>query len=275
MTGTTVDGEVRARDGARLAFTRRAAGPGAPRVVFVHSLALDRSVWTPVARALEGRVESVVYDCRGHGASDRGGLPFSTGQFADDLADLLDGLGWPDAVAAGCSMGGCVVQHFAARHPARARGALLVDTTAWYGPTAREDWAGRAAAAREKGARALVPFQLARWFGDAFRAGNPELMRELARVFAATDPDCYAAACSMLGEADLRGSAADVRCPVRVVVGEEDGATPPAMARALADLTGAGAAVVVPGTRHLTPMEDPGAVAAQLEALLAVCGAAR
>ncbi|MCA1218941.1 alpha/beta fold hydrolase [Streptomyces sp. 8L] len=261
---TAVEGEARTRDGVTLSYTHTPAPDGAPRIAFVHSLALDRSLWSRVTERLAGRVETVAYDCRGHGRSGRPEGPYSTGQFADDLSDLLDHLGWRDAVVAGCSMGGCVAQDFAARHGERTRGALFVDTTAWYGPTAVADWAERAAKARSDGLAALVPFQLTRWFGDAFRTERPALMERLARTFTANDLHAYEATCAMLGAADLRDSAARIRRPVAVLVGEDDTATPPAMARDLAGRAGGGEAVVVPGTRHLTPLENPEVVLAAL-----------
>ncbi|MEU3984368.1 alpha/beta fold hydrolase [Streptomyces sp. NPDC026672] len=268
MTATAGDGEARTRDGVPLSYTLHPAPAGAPRIAFVHSLALDRSLWSGVTAALAGRAEMVTYDCRGHGRSGRPGGPYTTGQFADDLADLLDHLGWTDTAVAGCSMGGCVAQAFAAAHPARTRAALFVDTTAWYGPTAPEDWAARAAAAREKGLDSLIPFQLTRWFGDAFRTAHPELMARLTEVFTANDLDCYEATCTMLGWSDLRDSAPSIPHPAAVLVGEDDGATPPEMAHTLARLVGDGPATVVPGTRHLTPLENPGVVVEALTALL-------
>jgi 3-oxoadipate enol-lactonase len=260
MTTTAIDGTARTRDGVDLSYTRYPAPDGAPRIALVHSLALDRSLWSGVTAALAGRAEVVAYDCRGHGRSGRPAGPYSAEQFGDDLADLLDHLGWRDIFVAGCSMGGCVAQAFAARHPSRARGALFIDTTAWYGPTASEDWAARAGTAREKGLESLVPFQLTRWFGDAFRAAEPKLMERLAEVFTANDLDCYAAACALLGSTDLRDSAASIPHPAAVLVGEDDRAAPPSMARDLARLIGDGPATVVPGTRHLTPLENPAAV---------------
>lgn len=268
MTATAIDGQARARDGVTLSYTRQPAPAGAPRIVLVHSLALDRSLWSGVTAALAGCAETVTYDCRGHGRSGRPSGPYTIERFSDDLADLLDHLGWDDAVVAGCSMGGCVAQAFAARHPARTRAALFVDTTAWYGPTAPEDWASRAAAARRKGLESLIPFQLTRWFGDAFRAAEPALMDRLTKVFTANDLDCYEATCAMLGWTDLRDSAPTIPHPAAVLVGEDDTATPPEMARTLARLIGDGPAVVVPGTRHLTPLENPGAVVEALTALL-------
>ncbi|GAA3721260.1 alpha/beta fold hydrolase [Streptomyces tremellae] len=266
---TAVEGEARTRDGVVLSYTHTPGPAGAPRIALVHSLALDRSLWSRVTPLLAGRAETVVYDCRGHGRSGRPAGPYTTAQFADDLADLLDHLGWRDTVVAGCSMGGCVAQDFAARHRGRTRGALFVDTTAWYGPTAPDDWAGRAAKAREEGLASLIPFQLTRWFGDAFRAAEPDLMDHLTGVFTANTLAAYEATCTMLGAADLRGTAPRIPHPAAVLVGEDDSATPPAMARELAALIGEEPAVVVPGTRHLTPLENPGVVA---DALARIAG---
>lgn len=268
MTGTPHEGELRTRDGVTLSYTHHPAADGAPRIAFVHSLALDRSLWAGVTALLAGRAEMVVYDCRGHGRSQRAEGPYTTAQFADDLADLLTHLGWPEATVVGCSMGGCVAQAFAAAHPRRTSGALFIDTTAWYGPTAPDDWAQRAAAARTKGLESLVPFQLTRWFSDVFRAAEPALMERLTAVFTANDLDCYEATCRMLGATDLRATAPAIPHPVSVLVGEDDEATPPDMARSLADLIDDGPATVVPETRHLTPLERPAVVADALAALL-------
>lgn len=268
MTTPPVHGEARTRDGVPLSYTLRRAPAGAPRIALVHSLALDRSLWDGVTAALDGRAQTVAYDCRGHGRSGRPQGPYTTGQFADDLADLLDHLGWPAAAVAGCSMGGCVAQHFAARHSGRTTAAVFVDTTAWYGPQAAEAWARRAEAAHQGGLASLVPFQLDRWFGARFRSARPDLMARLAKVFTANDLNCYTAACAMLGAADLRSAAAEITCPAAVLVGEEDTAAPPEMARDLAERLGQGPAAVVPGTRHLTPLENPAVVVDALDGVL-------
>ena len=263
-----VDGEATTRDGVKLSYTRYPAEDGAPRMAFVHSLALDRSLWAGVVELLRGKVDMVTYDCRGHGQSGQPAGPYTTSQFADDLADLLDHLGWDTASVVGCSMGGCVAQDFASSYPDRTEAALFIDTTAWYGETAPSDWAGRAQKAKENGLESLISFQLTRWFGDAFRETNPDLMKQLTDVFTSNDLDCYQATCTMLGSADLRSSASGIARPATVMVGEDDSAAPPAMAHDLAERIGDGPAVVVPGARHLTPLENPQAVVDELQVLL-------
>src|SRR5262245_7900450 len=47
--------------------------PNAPRMVLIHSLALDKSIWDGVVAAVAGRAEILTYDCRGHGRSIREG----------------------------------------------------------------------------------------------------------------------------------------------------------------------------------------------------------
>jgi 3-oxoadipate enol-lactonase len=255
-------------DGCPIAYTLHPAlHADAPRMALIHSLALDASIWNGVVAALDGRVEVLTYDCRGHGCSGREPVPYTTDLFARDLAELLDHIGWQRVLAAGCSMGGCVAQTFAGRYPSRAGALGLIDTTAWYGEDATKAWRERAAAARSKGFAGLVDFQVTRWFGDAFRAAHPDVVRAATDVFLANDVDCYAASCVLLGTADLRPVLPALRLPVSIIVGEEDYATPLAMARELHERIQGSTMIVLPKARHLTPIECPDRIASELLAL--------
>jgi len=269
MPAQVQDGTCTTSDGAAIAFTRRAApGAGAPRLVLIHSLALDRSLWDAVARALQPDAEIVTYDCRGHGRSERRAGQFTAELFARDLAELLDHVGWQDATVAGCSMGGCVALAFAGRYPGRATRLGLIDTTAWYGAAAAASFRARAAAARDGGMAGLVEFQVTRWFGDGFRASRPDLVERATQVFVGNDFDCYAASCALLGDADLRPHLGALAMPAAIVVGEDDPATPVAMARQLHAAIARSTLHILPAARHLTPIECPGAIAQALRDLL-------
>jgi 3-oxoadipate enol-lactonase len=255
------------RDGVRLAFWRRGRRE-APRAVLIHSLALDGSIWDGVVAELGSAADVLTYDCRGHGASERRAGKFTVELFADDLADLLDHAGWPEAVVVGCSMGGCVAQAFANRYPDRAKGLALIDTTAWYGPDAPAEWRQRAAAALSDGLAGLADFQATRWFSDAFREAEPDVVQRTLRVFLDNDPECYAASCIMLGDADLRPYLPSFKMPVAVIVGEEDYATPVAAAEALQRAISDASLTVLPKCRHLTPIESPKSVAREVRSLI-------
>jgi 3-oxoadipate enol-lactonase len=256
-------------DACAIAYSLRAApNSEAPRLVLIHSLALDASIWDGVASKLSDQASILAYDCRGHGRSDRRAGSFTAELFARDLLELLDHVGWPAAAIAGCSMGGCVAQAFAGLYPARAAALALIDTTAWYGEDAPEAWRERAEAARSKGLAGMVDFQVTRWFSDAFRATHPELVRATAQVFLANDLDCYAASCELLGNADLRRYLASLDVPVTVIVGEEDYATPVEAARELHAAILGSTLTILRGARHLTPIECPDRIASELLALL-------
>jgi 3-oxoadipate enol-lactonase len=256
-------------DGATISFTRwPSPGGEAPRLTLVHSLALDRSVWDEVVDRLRPDAAILTYDCRGHGRSDRRAGSFTTEIFARDLAELLDHVAWPDAAIAGCSMGGCVALAFAGLHPARTRGLGLIDTTAWYGEGAAARFRERAEAARGKGMSGLADFQASRWLSDEFRANRPDILSRAMAVFLANDFDCYAASCDLLGHADLRPVLPSLQMPVRIVVGEEDYATPVAMARHLHGAIPQSSLTVLPRARHLTPLERPDDIVAELRALI-------
>lgn len=256
-------------DGARLAYSLYPTPrPGAPRLVLIHSLALDRSVWDEVVPLLRDEAEILAYDCRGHGRSDRRATAFTAESFARDLAELLDHLGWQRALIAGCSMGGCVALAFCALYPARAAALGLIDTTAWYGPDAAARFRERAEAARTQGMRSLIDFQLTRWFSDDFRASRPDVLLRLSAVYVANDFDCYAASCALLGDVDVRAHLPGLPMPVSVVVGEDDYATPVAMARQLHEALPQSTLTVLPRARHLTPLERPDAIAGMLRGLV-------
>jgi 3-oxoadipate enol-lactonase len=255
-------------DGCPIAYTIHSA-PAAPRVVLIHSLALDASIWDAVVGRIAGRAEILTYDCRGHGRSGREAGAFTTELFAHDLAELLDHIGWQNATIAGCSMGGCVAQAFGGRYGARTSALALIDTTAWYGEDALKAWRERAVAAQSKGLSAMVEFQVTRWFGDAFRAAHPDLVHAISRVFLNNDLDCYAATCTLLGQADLRAFLPTFEMPVAVVVGEQDYATPIAMARQLHEAIKGSTLTILPKARHLTPMECPDQIALHLLELTA------
>ncbi len=262
-------------DGFEIAYSLHAgAGADAPRVALVHSLALDRSIWDDVTQSLAQDTQVLTFDCRGHGRSAQAVMTYTPQLFARDLAELMDHVQWPSAIVGGCSMGGMVAQAFAINYPQRTTGLVLVDTTAWYGADAPKVWRERGATGKEKGMAALVEFQTGRWFGDAFRANEKATVDRLVKVFLANNVDCYVKTCEMLGDGDLRAGLASIKVPTAVAVGEEDYATPVAMAEALHKGIAGSTLTVLPGGRHITPTEKPQDITARIREVITRSGAA-
>ncbi len=218
--------------------------------------------------AIGGSADVLILDCRGHGGSDKPAGPYAVELFADDVADLMDLVGWQSAVVAGASMGGCVALAFAAKYPTRVDALGLFDTTAWYGEDAAKTWAERADKALSEGLGVLVGFQKTRWFSDPFRSEHKDVVEDAVAVFLRNDSSAYAATCAMLGAADLRAALPEFDFPCRVAVGEEDYAMPPPMARAMADSIPGAPLFIIEGVRHFSPLEVPDTIAGHLKALV-------
>ena len=247
------------------------AGHGVP-VVLLHAFPLERSMWTPVAdRLAAAGVATVRPDLPGLGDSplpDAGPPDLAVG--ADAVIALLDRLGVARAVVAGVSMGGYVALALARRHPERLAGIALIDTKAEAdAEPARADRERVAVAVTGPEGTAVLAPMLDVQLGATSRSGRPELVARVAADLAAARPPGVAwSQRAMAARPDATAELPAIAVPAAVVVGEEDGLTPPTGARTLAAALPDAVLTVVPRSGHLSPLEAPDAVAAALLALL-------
>jgi 3-oxoadipate enol-lactonase len=236
-------------------FGATAHGSGAP-VVLCHSLAMSGRMWERSVAHLADRYEVWAVDARGHGDSPWDGQPFTVGDMADDLAAVLDALSLPRVHLFGLSMGGSTALTFAASYPDRVISLVLADTTACYGPKRIEAWQERAATAAASTRHELLPFQLERWFSPGFLASHGDIVTEISDVFRSTDPLVHAAACGALGQLDAESELDKIGAETLILVGSEDFATPPPMARTLAERIPRSTLLELAGLRHMSVIED-------------------
>jgi pimeloyl-ACP methyl ester carboxylesterase len=105
---------------------REHPGPGRP-IVLLHGLASNSRWWILVGPLLAQRFRVLALDQRGHGesATPDGGYDFAS--VVGDLAAFIDALGLERPVVVGHSWGGNVALDYAATHPERPAGIVLVD----------------------------------------------------------------------------------------------------------------------------------------------------
>lgn len=110
-----------------LAVDDGGSGEGLP-VVFLHSLAGDTRQWDAQLAHLRRARRALALDWRGHGRSGAPASPdWRMETLAADVAAAVDRLGLPRFVMVGHSAGGLVGSFYAARHPERVGGLLLLD----------------------------------------------------------------------------------------------------------------------------------------------------
>ncbi len=252
----TVTGERRLVQIGQGRMVMHTWGTGDP-VVLLHPLALSGELWQPLAEALASEFQVFAPDQRGCGGTSWDGGSFTLEDMADDLAQALDTLAVGPVHLLGMSMGGGVAMSFAARHPDRVRSLTLADTTAWYGPDAVSAWAERAEKAASVPREKQVTFQVDRWFSEPFVRDHPSEVERVVRIFVATDSRAHAAACVAMGAFDARDRLPSITAPTLVMVGEHDYATPPDMARTLAEGVPGATLRVLPELRHMSLIERP------------------
>ncbi|WP_406165980.1 alpha/beta hydrolase [Streptomyces canus] len=238
-----------------------------PLVVLLHPLAASGELWRRLIDELTPDFRVVAPDARGHGESSWDGKQFSVPDLADDVAALVEHLGAGPARVAALSMGGCTAVALAVRRPLLVHSLVLADTTADYGPGKAAAWGERAVKAVTVPREKQLRFQVDRWFSPSFLEQDPAEVERVSRIFTGTDSQAHAAACRALGAYDDSARLGEITAPTLVLVGEDDYATPPAMAEALHVGISGSRFHVLSEVRHLSLVENPHARALAREHL--------
>lgn len=118
------------RSGDVILHYRRLGTPGRTPILLVHGMSYFSYDWLEVMAGLGAERECVALDQRGFGDSTWSpSKDYSVPAMAQDLANLLDHLGWRRAVVCGHSMGGRASAYLAAKQPQRVAALALVDYT--------------------------------------------------------------------------------------------------------------------------------------------------
>lgn len=98
-------------------------------VILVHGVFSNLSYWLlSVLPKLVNRHRVTIYDLRGHGFSDVTPTGYTSGEMAEDLRGLMEGLGIERAHVVGHSFGGAIALHYAVRYPGRVRSLVIADS---------------------------------------------------------------------------------------------------------------------------------------------------
>lgn len=254
-------------------------GAGTP-VLLVHGFPLDHTMWASQIDALGGSARVIAPDLRGFGETplaagdEQRGITME--QFADDLAELLDALAINEPVIlVGFSMGGYVALQFVRKYAARVRGLVLCDTRAVA--DTEEARAGRlkmAANVAEWGSGRVAEIMGPKLFAAESFEKRPEAVSHVRDVVKRTAPASIAAAQrGMAARPDMTGYLSQIKAPTLVLVGEKDAISPAEEMKAVAAAIDGAEYIVVPGTGHMTTMENPDAVNAALVKFITGLGA--
>jgi pimeloyl-ACP methyl ester carboxylesterase len=110
---------------------------GSRDIVCVHGLTANCRCWDVMAPAMAEKNRVITFDLRGRGLSEKPDTGYSEEHHRRDLLGIMDDIGLQKAVLLGHSLGGYIAMRFAATHPERVKGLILMDGG---GELSQEQW---------------------------------------------------------------------------------------------------------------------------------------
>ena len=245
-------------NGIDTAYTDQGQGDGPP-VVLIHGFPYNKSMWDDQVAALSGSHRVITYDLRGHGDSGATEEPYTMEMLADDLHILVESLSLGEVALGGFSMGGYVALAFARQYPEHLAKLMLLDTR--HLPDSDQAKEGRENLAKQveaDGVGGVAEGLPARMLTEATVSNRPEVAAKASDMIRAAAPAGVAgAARGMALRRDQTDMLGGISVPTLVVVGDQDGITPPADAEAMAAAIPNATLVTIADASHLSNLDKP------------------
>jgi pimeloyl-ACP methyl ester carboxylesterase len=255
--------------GYREAGARHAGGLP---LVLLHGIGSGAASWVQQLDALGASRRVLAWDAPGYGESTPV-APASphAGDYAAALLNALDALGVARCVLVGHSLGAIVAGRFAAAHPDRVAGLLLLSPAGGYGAASEavrvQKRDSRLAMLAELGPDGLAEQRSANMLSaSAGDAARQWVRWNMARIV----PAGYAQATHLLANADLATDLAGFRGRTAVAVGANDAITPPAACERIAAAAHVGLQVI-PQAGHAGYVEAPAVYSSLIDAFCRQC----
>jgi pimeloyl-ACP methyl ester carboxylesterase len=120
-------------DGLKLAYLSQ--GKGFP-IIFIHGYGGNKEFWNPQIVEISNFYQTITFDLRGTGESDRPNIPYTMNMLVNDIKELMDNLHITKAHILGRSFGGMIAQNFTLKYPNQVNKLILIATN--YGNTNTE-----------------------------------------------------------------------------------------------------------------------------------------
>jgi branched-chain amino acid transport system permease protein len=209
----------------RLRFHVRQHGPadGIP-MLLIHGTFATSRWWEPLMAALPEQITAIAPDLRGAGQSDHSATGYEIEEQAEDLAALVNALGWQDFELVAHSSGGAIAIEYILTNPEMARTLTLVDTVPIEGAFTPLDTymlLDQMRSDRELLAHALAALMPSlNYMADNSDAGN--FFQQLVDDAQQMAPAAYTAIADALNHWNRFGDGRNLRLPTLLIWGDRD-----------------------------------------------------
>jgi 3-oxoadipate enol-lactonase len=234
------------------------AGTG-PLVMLMHGIGGNRINWHDQLEPFAAHFHAASWDARGYGASDDYEGPLDFGDFARDLARVLDHFEVSRAHLVGLSMGGMIAMDFCSRYPERVATLTICDSLPGFNyltPDQRSEFVRlrQEPLLAGKEPKDIAPFVAATLIGKSARPGSFE---RLVASMTALHKQSYLKTIAGTATYERSFELEKIAVPAHIVVGDEDRLTPPAMSRQMAERIPGARLTLIEGAGHLSNIEQP------------------
>jgi len=229
-------------------------GSGDP-VIMLHGLGGTSNTFCPQVLGLGGRYRTIRPDMPGSGRTPVSGS-HTIQSMVDAVVRAAKAIGAERAHFVGHSMGTIVCQHVAEQHPE------LVRSLALFGPIhqppepARKGLGDRAAKARSEGMPGIADQIVQATLSGDTKSNAPVTVALVREFIMRQDAEGYARNCEALAAAQP-ANLDRIKCPVRLVTGDEDPVAPASNARAMAERLSDARVTILNRCGHWSTIERP------------------
>ncbi len=239
-------------------------------VIFLHAMVTSRTGWEPQMTALSMDFRCIAWDMPGFGLSTPPENNAGFDEVLDALVAFLTGaLGVERAHFVGLSVGGMILQQFAAKHPKLVSSITLMDCSPKFG--FGSGMTGDEFETLLGGQLDNTP--LPQFCESMIRAivgpQAPEAAIQVAHgSMTRASREGLEYAVRLIARHDALDQLPLIACPVLVMAGAEDGETPPAYAREIANRIPGANLSIIPNAGHIANLEAAEAVTERLRVFL-------
>lgn len=248
----------RTQDGCSLYYEPIGFDFARPVVVFLNGTLQTTLYWKAIASSLKPEFRSLLYDARGQGESELGGLPLSLDLHLSDLHALVRHLELESVCLVGLSHGALLAYAMARRKPETVKRLAICSIGVRAPLRARLIVRSWLKIVESGGLEPLVVSALPHIFGESYLARNSKILDRVAKAIVRRNraPSLTAHLSAMAGYPSLRSMLGTLEMPSLVMCGSDDPLVSAGGAAEVAQKSG-GRHLVVKGAGHSVPVEEP------------------
>jgi len=228
-------------------------------LVLVHGAGDNLNMWYHQVPVFSKSYSVITYDVRGHGKTESPETEYNIPLLTEDLYQFMKAIKVKNAYFLGYSMGGRIALNLAIDHSEIVKGLILANSPVSLtlpSPEAIERLRVLIELLEKGDIKAVTELMSTAAFSPGFKDRNPTEFEKYKNVKLQNKPDGFARVMRMLGASTTPPDLSKVRCPVLIIVGENDTFMTVDQGR-LAQKAIVGSKLVILPTGHAAAVELP------------------